>query len=124
VRTGMSRDELMATADAVLEQDAARPSASGTPAVVERLLPNGISFVTGQIEPDNRAAMLGIGNDAAGSSSSVRWSPPIVFYPDGTTSTAQVVMKNEHDRQVRLSLRGLTGVVRVDSVGSDGESLP
>ena len=118
------RDDLMATADALPEQATGGPSISGTPQAFEKLLPNGVTFLTGEIEPDNRVTMLGIGGDTTSSSSAASWSEPIVFYPDGTTSTAQLVIKNEHDRQVRLSLRGLTGVVRIVNVGSDGESLP
>lgn len=118
------RDDLMATADAPLEQDAGQTSVSGTPQAFEKLLPFGVTFMGGEIEPDSRATMLGIDSDATGSSAAVNWSQPIVFYPDGTTSTARLVMKNENNRQIQLSLRGLTGVVRVGNLGSDGESLP
>jgi len=120
------RDDLMATADASIEQGTSPSSVSGTPQVVERILPFGVTFVTGEIEADSRATMLGVDSDASAtaSSSAANWSQPIVFYPDGTTSTARLIMKNEHDRHIRLSLRGLTGVVRIADVGSDGESLP
>ncbi|MEE8452589.1 MAG: hypothetical protein V3R99_11765 [Thermoguttaceae bacterium] len=120
------RDDLMATADASLEQSVGRPGVTGTPQLIERLLPYGVTFVAGEIEPDSRATMLGIDSDASATASSTaaNWSQPIVFYPDGTTSTAKLVMKNKHGRQIRLSLRGLTGVVRVGDAGSDGESLP
>ena len=37
------------------------------------------------------------------------WSSPIFFYPDGTTSTAAVLLKNESGRCLEVRLRGLTG---------------
>ena len=36
------------------------------------------------------------------------WSSPIFFYPDGTTSTAAVLLKNESGRCIEVRLRGLT----------------
>ena len=117
------RADLAVTADASFDESAGQSNASGMPAVVERILPNGITFLSGEVEADTRATLLGAGNDVSSTSSAVDvdWSEPIIFYPDGTTSTAQLTMKNEHDRQIRLSLRGLTGVVRVNDVGSDEE---
>ena len=37
------------------------------------------------------------------------WSTPIFFFPDGTTSTAAVLLKNDRDRCIEIRLRGLTG---------------
>ena len=37
------------------------------------------------------------------------WSTPIFFYPDGSTSTAAILLKNEADRYIEIRLRGLTG---------------
>jgi prepilin-type N-terminal cleavage/methylation domain-containing protein len=37
------------------------------------------------------------------------WSSPIFFYPDGTTSTAAVLLKNTSGRCYEVRLRGLTG---------------
>ena len=37
------------------------------------------------------------------------WSTPIFFYPDGTTSTAAILLKNESGRCIEVRLRGLTG---------------
>ncbi|MDR1492293.1 MAG: type II secretion system GspH family protein [Planctomycetaceae bacterium] len=39
------------------------------------------------------------------------WSQPILFYPDGTASTATILLKNAQSRCVELHLRGLTGAV-------------
>jgi prepilin-type N-terminal cleavage/methylation domain-containing protein len=43
------------------------------------------------------------------------WSEPVLFFPDGSTSTASVVV-TDTKRFVRLSLRGLTGVARASGV--------
>jgi len=53
--------------------------------------------------------------DAAGRST------PILFYPDGTTSTARLLLRNEYDRSIELSLRGLTGVARVGELKTVAE---
>jgi hypothetical protein len=37
----------------------------------------------------------------------------ILFYPDGTTSTAEVTIKNERGKYITIKLRGLTGAARV-----------
>jgi len=47
------------------------------------------------------------------------WSKPILFYPDGTTSTATILIKNAQARCVELHLRGLTGAVAVSAIGTE-----
>ena len=37
------------------------------------------------------------------------WSQPILFYPDGTTSTAVVTLQHENSLKVMIKLRGITG---------------
>jgi len=43
-------------------------------------------------------------------------STPILFFPDGTTSEASVVLANDRQQYIRLTLRALTGVGRVSEV--------
>ena len=43
-------------------------------------------------------------------SDSGEWSSPIYFYPDGTTSEAIMLLKNENEFCVEIGLRGLTGM--------------
>jgi prepilin-type N-terminal cleavage/methylation domain-containing protein len=38
------------------------------------------------------------------------WSPPILFYPDGTTSDATLLLINDRQLAIRVTLRGLTGI--------------
>jgi prepilin-type N-terminal cleavage/methylation domain-containing protein len=37
------------------------------------------------------------------------WSSPIFFYPDGSTTTAAILLKNDRGRCIEIRLRGLTG---------------
>jgi len=78
----------------------------------ERSLPEGIAFAAGQTAFDPRAQTVLAEAESLPPTESVP-AEPILFYPDGTTSTAQVVLKNEHGSHIELSLRGLTGVVTV-----------
>lgn len=50
------------------------------------------------------------------------WTRPILFYPDGTTSNASIVLKNSRDQFIRVTLRGLTGVGRATSILSKAEA--
>ncbi|KAA1259425.1 hypothetical protein LF1_19570 [Rubripirellula obstinata] len=45
-----------------------------------------------------------------------QWSQPIMFYPDGTTSTAAVTIADEKFGKVVVKLRGITGDVSVTEV--------
>ncbi|MGW8257711.1 MAG: pilus assembly FimT family protein [Thermoguttaceae bacterium] len=52
------------------------------------------------------------------------WSLPILFYPDGTTSTAHLFLRNTQNRTIELYLRGLTGVLRVGDITVAQEPSP
>ena len=77
-------------------------------------LPEGCQFVAGETRLDDRAEMA-FGEEAApeADADGTVWSEPILFYPDGTTSDATVVLENEYHRRIELTLRGLTGVATV-----------
>lgn len=44
------------------------------------------------------------------------WAAPIMFYPDGTTSSASLLLRNERKLFQRLTLRSLTGVARASDI--------
>jgi len=52
----------------------------------------------------------------------------ILFFPDGTTSSALITLENEYGRRIDVSLRGLTGAVLVsdlyDAEGSGMTEMP
>lgn len=81
---------------------------------IESELPEPILFVGGQTADydattdERRVADL----QATGST----WSTPIVFYPDGSASTATVILQNDVPQYLRLTIRGLTGVARASGV--------
>ena len=41
---------------------------------------------------------------------------PIVFYPDGTCTPARLVLKNEYDKGITLTIRSLTGMSDVGEI--------
>ena len=76
-------------------------------------LPEPIVFgalVTGN---DPRAA---VAFQQAGVAQTVQQVPPIVFYPDGTSSDAVVVLRDRQGRMIQVTLRGLTGMAQVTPV--------
>jgi type II secretory pathway pseudopilin PulG len=88
-------------------------------APIEAALPEEIVFQGGQIAVEDAAAdkeqVQSL--EARGSAAST----PILFFPDGTTSEASLVLANNRQQYVRLSLRGLTGVGRATSILSRDE---
>ena len=44
------------------------------------------------------------------------WSQPILFYPDGSSSDAWVIVANEREVGIRVSLRGMTSASRLSEV--------
>jgi hypothetical protein len=86
-------------------------------------LPEGIQFLSGQTQTDTRLASSTTGAPTANSASAASSTgepQPIVFYPDGSTSDACLVLTNERFF-VQVTLRGLTGMVRVSELLSSGE---
>lgn len=91
-------------------------------AVDEEMLPDRVIFSDAQIQATARsstidsAAGAASGGAATGGAASGEWSQPIIFYPDGTTSTAAVTVGRESVGRVVVRLRGLTGETRVSEV--------
>lgn len=71
-------------------------------------LPRGVRFVTGQAIDDIRSQY-----EAASAGGSNGKLKPILFYPDGSSQDAQVILANERGDVTRVILRGLTGSARV-----------
>ena len=99
-------------------------------------LPEGVFFSDTLAVPDERAAYyLGftVGEDEQGrvqdpvanrdtrygetrARDGTLWSAPVFFFPDGTTSTAAVLVKNQTNRCLEVRLRGLTGTTSTGSI--------
>jgi type II secretory pathway pseudopilin PulG len=97
--------------------EAATTDDPGAP--IEAALPEEIVFQGDQIAVEDRTANKEQVQslEARGSAAST----PILFFPDGTTSEASLVLANNKQQYVRLSLRGLTGVGRATTILSRDE---
>ena len=89
---------------------------ASAPVISQRELPDGTTFVEGDTIAASRSApieaeLYELGQDVA-------WSDPILFYPDGTSSDAYLVVGNERQAAMRLDLRGMTGVVTLGQIGA------
>jgi hypothetical protein len=47
------------------------------------------------------------------------WAGPVVFNPDGTSTDATVLLINENQSTIRVTLRGMTGTVTLGEVGKE-----
>ena len=72
-------------------------------------LPPGIKFFSGETTSDSRSLEVTASATAANADNGS--SQPIIFYPDGSTTDARLVLTNERFF-VQLYLRGLTGLSR------------
>ncbi len=76
-------------------------------------LPDGVLFTAGDASSDSRATKI---EHQFGAGQSV-WLHPILFYPDGTTSTAKFVLGDERQLYfLVVSLRGLTGIAQTSDL--------
>jgi prepilin-type N-terminal cleavage/methylation domain-containing protein len=76
----------------------------------EETLPENVIFVSSEIVAETRSQLLAATADST-TELDPTWSPPIFFYPDGTATTARLVLMNQRDRYMLVTLRGMTGVV-------------
>lgn len=99
---------------------------------LEQTLPEGVRFSAEQTPGQPSADRF---NEPANAATPAEqgWSEPIQFCPDGTCSNADLELRNDHGWTIRLSLRGMTGVVTVGRaqsaqaagrLGSPTESTP
>jgi Tfp pilus assembly protein FimT len=70
------------------------------------LLPKGVVFVGSEVGTDARAAEVMSSLESGGALRT------ILFYPDGTSQDAIVVLENEKQATIEVQLRGLTGLAR------------
>jgi prepilin-type N-terminal cleavage/methylation domain-containing protein len=78
-------------------------------------LPEGTLFIAGDAAVESRSmAIEQTAMDATQFES--EWSRPILFYPDGTTSDAFIVVANENKVGIKVELRGMTGTATLGDV--------
>lgn len=96
-------------------------SAAGpTPSAVNEELPDGTLFVGFDSVLSIRDAAVSEQLQSTGVTQD-GWSAPILFYPDGTCSTARLVLGNQRGYFLVLRLRGLSGVTEVSDLLSADE---
>ena len=66
------------------------------------------------IEPASETA--GLRDPSGDALSEEDWCTPIVFYPNGRTSDAEISLVGDRDYRIRLNLRGITGAITVTAV--------
>ena len=95
---------------------AASTNPVGPNIIDHRTLPEGITFVGGEAVTDSRGAAAEQSVSTTGGQS--EWSSPILFYPDGSSSDAYVIVGNDRQVGIRIELRGMTATARVGEVAS------
>jgi prepilin-type N-terminal cleavage/methylation domain-containing protein len=83
------------------------------PPPVDKTLPPGIRFLSADATASDLAAM-GDYSETKPAEDSGKWSDPIYFYADGSTTDARVVLAADRHAAMQLLLRGITGSVTVD----------
>lgn len=86
------------------------------PTAYEKYLPEGMLFTGQEVAKKSselEAAEGLVGLSTAEMTEQQNWSEPIVFYPNGRTSNARIRVTDGNRYFVDVSLRGLTGTVRV-----------
>lgn len=82
-------------------------------------LPDGVTITGVNVQSSQRSFMI---ESQMQAEASAGWGQPILFYPDGTTSTAAVTVTSEGVGQVIVLLRGLTGEATATEVLAVPES--
>ena len=108
--TAEDADELN-TLPPVTEADAEYTEADMLRLAKSRLAPE-IIFAAGKV-----AAVPQMAGPAAAVEGG--WSQPILFYADGSTSDAAVLLANGDGETMRVILRGLTGIARASEIGNE-----
>ena len=98
------------------QQMAMATQAADEASSVARELPEGVVFVQSEVETDTRSFEIQQ-QLQSGRIAGVPESSPVLFYPDGTTSDARIVLTNQYQRLfVVISLRSLTGIAKVSGL--------
>jgi prepilin-type N-terminal cleavage/methylation domain-containing protein len=117
--TTRSTSATVATATSTDVNQSATTATNENPTGQNVALPDKITFKSGEIAVEDaltaerQVTSLQSRDDAV--------TTPILFFPDGTTSQASIVIGNDRNQFVRLTLRGLTGVGRATDILSQEE---
>ncbi len=96
-------------------------SASQSEEAAPRTLPEGVIFASSDVQADLRSMQIQQ-EVQGGQMANTQDLPPLLFYPDGTTSDARLVLTNERRLLfVVVSLRSLTGIAKVSELVTEDE---
>lgn len=80
----------------------------------QHVLEEGVVIASAQTLTDSRNLMA---QQEAGMGLAVSsWSAPIVFYPDGSSTTAEILLQDARGQRRSIRLRGLTGKAEIRTV--------
>ncbi len=91
------------------------------PTSTEMKLEEGIIFASADTLSDSRSQMAQV-EAGLDMQAGVSWSSPILFYADGSSTTAEIIIKDDRGRRRAIQVRGLTGQARVIELPSEGAS--
>ncbi len=77
-------------------------------------LEEGVVFSNAQTMTDSRNLMAQ--QDAGMGLAVSNWSAPIVFYPDGSSTTAEILLQDARGQRRSIRLRGLTGKAEIKMI--------
>jgi len=81
----------------------------------QKVLEEGVLFAAADILNDMRSQSEQTISDSI-QTGTTGWSQPILFYPDGSTTTAHIVIQDARGRRMAVQLRGLTGEAKIIEV--------
>jgi hypothetical protein len=116
--------------DASAEASASSGGGGSSSSEADRLeLPEEVTFVEGKVGEPSAEGMAS--EEAPAMERSAVEVPedgepnaPVVFSPDGTCSSAELTLRNEHERSITVTIHGLTAIAVVGEVFDAEEGRP
>ena len=98
-------------------------TAADTSSAASQSIDEALKFASCIVSSDMRAYTLAqSGESAVVTAQSINQS--VIFYPDGTTSTAEIKVRNDRGDTVGVQIRGLTGHTRLVAFAPGGDAAP
>lgn len=104
-----------ATSTGMLTTPTSSSTSSGSSSSSEKTLQEDVTFVSCAVSGDMRA--MSIASSQGGLVGMQSMNQTVLFYPDGSTSTAEAIIQIESGTQRAVRIRGLTGSTQVLTPG-------
>ena len=102
------------------DPNALRPVEYGQWQPYEAELPTNIVFSEGELLTYESGEQPAV--QSTGTTATTDWAAPVIFFPDGSSTGASLLMTNGRGLVQRVTLRGLTGVGRASDVMTPDEA--